>query len=207
MNNITIVIFGMIAFALVHSITADRRIKAQVQQWLGERVYHGFYRLVYNVLSVLLLAPLMLITLPQGRTIWVAPNALLPFMFVLQALGFIGMALSLLQIDLLRFAGVKQIMAYFAGEALPLPPEKLKTDGIYGFVRHPLYLFALMLLWPISPMTDVYLAYVLMATLYFVLGSLVEEQRMVRFFGDEYVRYQQRVPWLLPLPRNRKNTA
>ena len=206
MNNTTIVliIFGMIAFALIHSLTADRRVKARVQHWVGERVYHGFYRLVYNLLSVLILAPLMLLGLPQGRVIWVAPEGLLPLLLVIQLVGFIGMAVSLLQIDLLRFAGVKQVMAYFAGENLPLASEKLNTAGIYSLVRHPLYLFALMLIWPVSPMTDVYLAYIVMATLYFVIGSLVEEQRMLRFFGDEYAQYQRRVPWLLPVPRLRR---
>lgn len=194
-------IVGMIAFALIHSITADKRFKQRVQAWVGERAYHGFYRLVYNIVSVLFLAPLMLVVLPQGRVIWEAPDALLPVMLAVQALGLLGAAVSLFQIDWLRFAGVKQVLAYFSGASLPLPPEPLQTGGIYALVRHPLYLFALMLLWPVTPMTDLYLAYVILATVYFVVGSLVEEQRMVGYFGEAYVQYRQRVPWLLPIPR------
>jgi protein-S-isoprenylcysteine O-methyltransferase Ste14 len=37
-------------------------------------------------------------------------------------------------------------------------------------------------------------------TLYFIVGSRLEETRLVRVFGDTYREYQKAVPALLPLP-------
>jgi protein-S-isoprenylcysteine O-methyltransferase Ste14 len=41
--------------------------------------------------------------------------------------------------------------------------------------------------------------------LYFYLGTFFEERRMVHTFGEEYRKYQERVPRFLPLRRNEKN--
>jgi len=37
-------------------------------------------------------------------------------------------------------------------------------------------------------------------TAYFVIGSRLEERKLVREFGENYRRYQQSVPALMPLP-------
>jgi hypothetical protein len=37
-------------------------------------------------------------------------------------------------------------------------------------------------------------------TLYFVLGSRLEESKLIVYYGDIYRRYRERVPALLPLP-------
>ena len=35
-------------------------------------------------------------------------------------------------------------------------------------------------------------------TIYLVVGAIYEERKLVREFRDEYVRYQERVPMLIP---------
>ena len=37
-------------------------------------------------------------------------------------------------------------------------------------------------------------------TLYFVIGSRLEEQKLLRYHGEIYRRYRERVPGLIPLP-------
>ena len=91
-------------------------------------------------------------------------------------------------------------MAYFSGGQLPLADEALQTDGLYGWVRHPLYFFSLLALWFSPTMTDALLMFNIAATLYFVFGSLIEEQRMVNAYGDIYKQYQQNTSWMIPLP-------
>jgi protein-S-isoprenylcysteine O-methyltransferase Ste14 len=108
-----------------------------------------------------------------------------------------------LQIDLGQFSGLAQALAYIENKPLPLPDELLQTGGVYAFVRHPLYLFSLMIIWALPVMTEGLLIFNLGTTLYFIFGSLLEEKRMLRIFGDEYRAYQQRVPWLVPLLRRR----
>jgi len=40
-------------------------------------------------------------------------------------------------------------------------------------------------------------------TLYFVLGSRLEERKLIAVHGDTYRRYRAKVPGLLPLPWKR----
>lgn len=198
----SIVIVLVLGFGLLHSLTADRRLKERVARWIGQRAYDGWYRLTYNVISVLLLAPALVTLVTMDSTIlYRVPGWLAPGFLIVQLVGVVGLIVATLQIDFWRFAGVSQAIAYLRGDALPLPPEPLQTGGMYAWVRHPLYFFSLLAIWFVPVMTDGLLAFNLAATAYFLVGSLVEERRMLRAFGEEYASYQQHVPWIFPLPR------
>lgn len=196
------VLIGFFVYSIIHSVLASRSIKHAIRDRIGERAYHGFYRLFYNAIAGITIVPiLLLIVFRPGDIVWSLSLDWEPVLFIIQAVGLLGLIVSLLQIDLLRFAGLTQAWAFINKDPLPLPDEKLQTQGIYRFVRHPLYLFSMMVIWPVTTMTEAYLGFCIGATAYFFIGSWYEERRMVQLFGDEYIRYQKRVPWLLPLPR------
>lgn len=196
-----IIITWMLIFALIHSATADKRVKDWFIQRLGERRYQGFYRLAYNALSVLMLAPIFLYTVMDKQMLWQVNGTLALFFRLLQVMGVIGLTISLLQIDWRRFAGLKQMQAYFSGASLPLADEALQTGGLYAFVRHPLYFFSLMLLWFSPSMTQFSFFFNIMASLYFIFGSIMEEGRMVKAYGKDYQDYQAKVAWLIPFTK------
>lgn len=185
-------------FGLIHSWLAGQNIKNAVKRALGERLYHGFYRLGYNLLALITLLPALLLVIMRGTVIWRLEGLAAAALLLLQTVGVIGLIVSLLQIDWLRFAGLRQAAAYFSGAPLPLADEPLQTGGLYSLVRHPLYLFSLLAIWPMAVMTDRLLAFNVAATLYFIVGSLYEEHRLVAAFGETYLAYRQRVPWLIP---------
>jgi protein-S-isoprenylcysteine O-methyltransferase Ste14 len=193
----------MFAFALVHSWMAGG-LKSIIRRRFGERAFHGLYRITYNLVSVLTVIPIgLLLVFGRGEVVWTLPEQILPLTLVLQAIGAIGFVISILQVDQGQFMGLAQMRAYFAGQPLPLPPEPLQQRGMYQLVRHPLYLFSIMVQWPLPIMTETWLAFNIGATLYFLIGSRLEERRLLGIFGEEYRAYQRRVPWLLPLPRPR----
>lgn len=195
-----LILLWMLLFSLLHSVMADKRIKLCFRQLLGERAYEAFYRLFYNSVAVLSLIPLFFV-MELGQTLFTLPTWLsLIFVFV-QIIGLLGLALSLLQIDWLRFAGLRQVLAYWRGETLPLANEALVTTGVYALVRHPLYFFSLLFLWFAPIMTTSTLVFNLAATAYFLIGSIVEERRMVEIYGAVYQDYQKSVPWMLPFLR------
>jgi protein-S-isoprenylcysteine O-methyltransferase Ste14 len=107
--------------------------------------------------------------------------------------------------DFLYFIGVRQVIRHKKGEP-ESDDETLIRDGIYGRVRHPLYLGSILVLWgePYLVSARNGLIIVILSTLYFYLGSMLEERRMVRQFGDEYRRYQREVPRLFPFLWNRR---
>lgn len=171
---------------------------------IGERAYEGFYRLLYNVFSTITFLPVgIVVLLTPARILWQVPLPWASILVVLQLTALTCLVLAVLQADPLRFAGLRQALAYWRGEPLPLPPEPLQTGGLYKLVRHPLYLFSLLVLWPVPVMTDVYLGFVIGATIYFLAGSMMEERRLAAEFGDDYHQYRRRVPWIFPWPRPR----
>lgn len=199
----TITLLGaLLAFGLLHSILAAIGVKALFVTLLGQRAYLGLYRLFYNSVSVITLAPIAwLLWTNSGEMLWEFSGALGLIWRGLQGIGLIGLLISLLQIDLMRFLGLSQLAAYLNGAPLPLPPEPLSIKGVYALVRHPLYLFSLMLLWFTPQMSAAWLGLSLGSTLYFGLGSWFEERKMLKQFGADYARYQGRVPWMIPFLR------
>lgn len=192
----------MTLFAIIHSWLAGQNIKQAIRRRVGDQAYHGFFRIAYNTLAIVTLAPIFWLILRQpGPVIWHVEGIGQILLLIIQLAGVIGVAVSLLQIDTLRFAGIRQVISYLRGETLPRPDEALKMDGVYGLVRHPLYLFSLVTIWPMATMTAALLAFNIGTTVYFVVGSLMEERRLVTGFGKIYEQYQQRVPWLIPLLR------
>jgi protein-S-isoprenylcysteine O-methyltransferase Ste14 len=108
------------------------------------------------------------------------------------------MIVSLLQINLGRFIGLSQAAAYLQGEKLPLPEETLQYSGVYRLVRHPLYLFSLLVIWPMGTMNESLLAFNIGTTIYFLIGSIFEERKLASVYGKEYRQYQKRTPSIIP---------
>ena len=78
------------------------------------------------------------------------------------------------------------------------PPRKLVTDGWYARVRHPLYLYSTLFLVLNPIMTVQWFLLTIFSVSYFIVGGRIEERRLLDEFGDEYRRYRQRVPFLIP---------
>lgn len=195
------ILLALLFFGVIHSLLADHRIKDAFRRRFGDRAFHGLYRLIYNILAAVSLLPVtLLLWLQPSPIIWQVDSPAVFGLLLIQAAGALGLLISLLQIDLVRFLGLSQLQAYITDKPLPLPAEKLQIGGFYRWVRHPLYLFSLMLIWPQATMTLGLLAFNIGATLYFIIGSRFEEQRLIRIFGDQYLDYRKRVPWLVPLP-------
>jgi methanethiol S-methyltransferase len=198
------VLIGMLIYGIVHSLLAALNVKDAFRRRFGERAYHGLYRLLYNLFALVTIVPIaLLVVFRPGETVWQVDLRWELPLLAIQALGLVGFVLALLKIDLGRFGGLRQLRAYLNGEPLPLPPEGLQTSGVYAWVRHPLYLFSMMVIWPVTTMTGAYLGFCIGTTLYFLVGSYFEEKRMLSEFGQTYRDYRARVPWLLPLPRLR----
>jgi protein-S-isoprenylcysteine O-methyltransferase Ste14 len=190
---------AMLFFAVTHSILARLPIKGWFQSRLGDRPHHGFYRIFYSIFSVVSFLPVIYILWANpGMSIWTLDGWMSIVFRIIQIIGVIGLIVSLVQIDAGRFAGLAQVRAYASDRPLPLPSEALVTSGVYGWVRHPLYFFSLLVLWFTPAMTSTGLVFVMTSTLYFFVGSIFEERTMLAIFGESYKQYQTKVPWMLP---------
>lgn len=81
------------------------------------------------------------------------------------------------------------------------PPRHLIINGLYRYVRNPIYLGALLvqfgyLLWSGSSVLIVYFLFFLLA--YQILIVLIEEPILRQMFGEAYLAYCQQVPRWIP---------
>jgi protein-S-isoprenylcysteine O-methyltransferase Ste14 len=193
-----------VAFAVVHSLTAGRALPDRLKASLDSRLVEGWYRLAYNAFSFVTFAPVMLaVAILPDVTLYSADQTLAIALRVAQLLALGGLAWALWSIDFLRFAGLRQVWAYLTVHPLPLPDEALQQRGVYAIMRHPLYVFSLVVLWASPVMTLNGMIFNGCATLYFAVGSLIEERRLARAFGDTYHAYRRDVAWVISWPRRR----
>jgi protein-S-isoprenylcysteine O-methyltransferase Ste14 len=100
--------------------------------------------------------------------------------------------------DLQYFLGVKQLRT---GEEhlLLSDTDEFDETGVFSITRHPWYFGSLLLLWSILPQYSlpVFLTACILS-MYLVIGTMLEERKIIARYGDGYRRYQQRVSMLFP---------
>ncbi len=76
-----------------------------------------------------------------------------------------------------------------------------RTPLYYQFVRHPIYVGWLLIHWmtPYLPLDHLLLAGGM--TMYILIGIYFEEKDLVRFFGERYLAYREKVPALIPFSK------
>src|SRR5574341_446078 len=192
LGNAALILGAFALFAAIHSLTAGRGLKLWLARFLSPRLVAAWYRLLYNTVSMLTLIPVLaLVMLLPDRPLYALAAPWSVICLMIQAVGLGGFAASLLATDLWRFAGISQVLEYLSGKASVSSHVPLKLDGPYRLVRHPLYLFSLLIIWPLPSTTWNLLWFDIGVTAYFAVGSLVEERRLEHEYGDAYRKYRQ----------------
>ncbi|MFK5985386.1 MAG: hypothetical protein QM479_08160 [Pseudomonadota bacterium] len=185
----------IVAYFIVHSVFASLWFK----QWFfiycpNLRVN---YRLFFNILSMVLLIPLILLLLIYpGEKLWQWLGWQAIFFNLLAIIAMIGFYLSLSDYDLNEFFGFD--LSSFSLYSQPAK-EQLHIGRFHLYIRHPWYFFLLVLIWT-RDMTTYQLLTAALITAYLIVGSYLEERKLHVYFGKVYQQYQQRVPGLFPLP-------
>lgn len=76
--------------------------------------------------------------------------------------------------------------------AAAAPIGGILQTGLCRWVRHPINTAGSVFIWLTPVMTANLLALNLGLIIYLVVGALYEERKLVRVFGEEYVRYHYR---------------
>ncbi len=201
------IILIFLIFALIHSITVTRWFKQFCRRTLGDTFMRVWYRALYTGVSTVTAAIALycILGIPD-KEIWTASPALYWLMRLVQLAGFVFGVRSFEYLDSGEFLGIKQVWRYLlhrevAGSIEGMTQKELVTDGVYGIVRHPLYLAGI-IIFTFSPHVTVNgLAITILADLYFLFGVFIEERRFVKMFGDQYREYMKKVPRLVPKVR------
>jgi len=189
--NLVLLILSLVLWSVVHTILASLAAKDFIHRLFGPRLMR-LYRLGYNLFSALSFLPIawLALVLPDHPLYSIpAPWSLL--MRLGQASAALLLMIGLLQTDTLSFIGLRQLLEE-SGAA------RLVTNGLYRYVRHPLYAAGLLILW-LSPALSLN-SFVVYANLtaYIVIGAHFEERKLLREFGSAYAEYQRATPMLIP---------
>ena len=76
----------------------------------------------------------------------------------------------------------------------PAPRRAFHPVGAYQWLRHPIYLSFLGLIWFTPDMTLDHAILTGVWTVYVFVGSYLKDQRLIHYLGDSYRHYQSQVP-------------
>lgn len=193
-HHIVMIILWMLYFS-IHSLFASLRFKQFIL--LSYPGIMPWYRLIFNILAMLLLIPpVFLMLMYPGELVWQWSGNWRYLANSLALLAIAGFIFSLRSYDSSEFIGTRQLKE---GRKDIKERESFHLSVFHRYVRHPWYAFALVLIWT----RDMYISYLISAilmSLYFIIGSYLEEKKLIAFHGDQYRLYRKYVAALIPLP-------
>lgn len=187
---------GLLAlFGVQHTVMARQGFKTVLTKLIPEAAE----RSTYGLATVLVIVVIVTYWQPLPGIMWQveAGNAALA-LTVLALAGWGSMALFSFLIDHFDLFGLRQVWLFW--RQVPYTPVPMKSPALYKWVRHPMYLGILIGIWSTPQMTGGHLLFAAGMTIYVLIGIAFEEKDLVRDLGDDYRRYQESTPALIPRP-------
>ena len=189
------VIFGWVLWCTLHSILISMTVTEYLKNRLGPAF--RYHRLFYSVFSLATLLPLMYYAnsiRPDPFFRWDG------YLVIIQcALILTGSYLFVAGARHYRFTellGIRQIAAGREG-VTSSDDDTFAVSGIHGTIRHPWYLAGIIIVWAQDLSFFVILNNIVING-YFIIGSFLEERKMMLKFGGRYRDYQRTVSMLVP---------
>jgi protein-S-isoprenylcysteine O-methyltransferase Ste14 len=185
----------VIAWCFLHSAMISISVTEYLKRTLG--LNFRYYRLFYNVVSVITLIPVVLFSYSvRTQPIFSWDGYLRIVQVLLLGTAVLLFYLGARHYDARQLLGIKQIREGTSDKAIT-GSGKLDTSGVLGMIRHPWYSAGIFLIWAGQLDVSALIVNVIL-TAYLIIGTLLEEKKLVREFGMEYRAYQARVSMFLP---------
>ena len=170
--------------------------------WFIVHPFIGFWRRLGSRVTYAIMLPLLLVScygLFRFRATLLAVDY--GTQWVLIGVGFALYALAtVVELKCRRYLTLRTLMGVPELKAPEEGPGKLLDEGIYSRVRHPRYLGVILGGAGMALIANYQASYAMMAATVPVvyLLTLVEERELRARFGEQYVRYSERVPRIIP---------
>lgn len=187
------------AFGFIHSYLASYGIKRKVAAKIGS--YMAFYRIAYNIIALIMIWMIFEYLPRPDVELYDLPA---PYDFIIlipQLLSLAGIIWTFNYFCVKEFIGISQVIKFIDRRYNPEHLDErltLKIRGPYRITRHPLYFFTILFLIFRPTMDLFYFIFLVFAIMYFYIGSWYEEKKLIKVFGEEYIRYKEVVPSIIP---------
>jgi protein-S-isoprenylcysteine O-methyltransferase Ste14 len=179
----------------LHSALITETVTDYMKTKLGDR--YRFYRLSYNLFALLTFLPLVLFSISiRGTPIFRWEGLLAIVKYLILAISIFLFIAGGRHYRISQFLGIDQIETGFASHVLS-HGNTFETTGILNVIRHPWYAAGILIVWARDITLSILLINIVI-TAYFVVGSFLEERKLVREFGNTYREYQRYVSMLFP---------
>jgi methanethiol S-methyltransferase len=183
------------AYCALHSAMISETATGFLKRRLGDAF--RFYRLFFNAVAMLTLIPVLWYSHSlrqeaffRWEGVWLVPH------YLLLGCGILLLVAGGRHYRLGQFVGISQLRGPSSGGLAT--GGGIDSRGVLGLVRHPWYTAVVLLLWA-GDLDVAALVGNLVLTVYIVVGTLLEERKLVHEFGDAYRSYQGRVSMFVPL--------
>ncbi len=176
-------------FAVHHSVLARSGAKRYVHTVVPPELERSVYTWVASGLFVLVCWWWR----PVPGTLYRLEGVARVLAYAAQVTGLVLTVQASRLLDVLDLSGVRPVQR--AADHTPPTHVPLKTDGLYGFVRHPLYFAWAFFVFAAPDMTATRFTFAAISTLYLALAIPLEERALIDTFGTTYAAYRRRVRW------------
>jgi protein-S-isoprenylcysteine O-methyltransferase Ste14 len=186
------------AWCTVHSAMIALPVTNFLKDRLGEK--YRFYRLFYNFIALATLIPVIQYSAGMtGQVIFRWDGFLQAVRWILAVSVLFLFISGAAKYDMLHFLGIRQIISGKTMAALSESGDLL-TSGVLGITRHPWYLATIIYFWISSQ--EIFVSTLItniILSVYVVIGTVLEERKLIKVYGDNYRAYQETVSMLFPV--------
>jgi protein-S-isoprenylcysteine O-methyltransferase Ste14 len=160
---------------------------------------YRFYRLGFNTISIGFFTGIVWYQFSLQQTLLIEQSLsikiIASFTFMI---GVIVLFVAFSAFNKKEFIGFEQLQT--TTKETSSSPKKLVKTGFYAYVRHPLYFgVILMLIGALLFLPNLsMLIFIIASFSYLPIGVMLEEQKLIAEFGEQYVQYQREVKMLFP---------
>jgi protein-S-isoprenylcysteine O-methyltransferase Ste14 len=184
--------FLCILFFTQHSLLARRPLR----QWFGRYLPSKYYGAFYAVASGIVVLVLVIFWQETTYTLVSLQGSFRMFLRAIFVLAMVGVAWTILSLGFFVNFRLQPMVDDLRGVR---SSSSLVTDrGPYRWVRHPLYLCSLLMIWSNPDLSLDRLFINSLFTIWVIVAIMLEERGLVATYGGAYRSYQREVPILIP---------
>lgn len=197
--------FLSLIFFAQHSVMVRRSVRDRLATVIPDRYDLAFYAITSGIVLAIVAVLFQRVEAPPA---WVLHGV---GRLILGIAAVLALALTVWMIVTLRTfdpCGLRPIRAHLRGDPVAAPPGQRRAKakefvvrGPFRWVRHPLYLSIIVLLWASPSMSATRFELALLWTAWLLVATLLEDRDLKRDFGDDYREYSTKVPLLIPWRR------